>query len=428
MARYEYIDILFKNYAYTTGTIAMWGCLVIFFTSFEYIRRYHFEVFLYSHIIFGIITVFFTLIHYPTCFVFFLPATFAWIYDRLVRTWKSWFIPSSFVDIDVVAAQTSNQEGIMRITVENCLLSKFYPGQYIFAAMIINNTLWERCHWHPFTVSEIFHVPKKQHLNEGEDMENQRLLSHVEDYQSIVNNDNEKVNQLRQRHRLFGTDDNTESYATIHIKALGTKTQHILDTLNDEKKTIKIYIDGLYGPRLPYQDYRFLGLFATGIGVTPALVIMKDVIDKRYQGMYSVSVNKSHLVWSIRHTGTIYSLIYAFINVFAFIDEIEPFLDLFRDWIHKSRRAILDIQLHISIYVTRMQAPKKQILSLPEDIFQFYYGIRPNVKTHMDIMEKENVNNSSVWTHVCGAIPFTRDVINQAVDHGFAVHHETFEF
>jgi hypothetical protein len=271
------------------------------FTSFEFIRRHHFEVFYYSHILFAIITVLGTLFHYNTCFAFFLPPTILWLSDRLVRTWKSRFVPSSFVQVEQVAAQTENQEGIVRITIENKALSNFYPGQYIFAAMIIRNTFWEHWHWHPFTISEIFHVPTKQHREEN--LETQELLAiGMASYSSIPTTKNDHVQVLRQRHQF--SRDNSQSYATIHIKALGTKTRQLLESLDDEKKPVKIYLDGLYGPRLPYQDFRVLGLFATGIGVTPALVVMKDVIDKRYQGVYSVSVHKIYLTWAIRHTGT----------------------------------------------------------------------------------------------------------------------------
>lgn len=299
--------MFFKDIEYTTGTIAMWGCLAILFSSFEYIRRYHFKVFYYSHIVFAIVTILGTLFHYPTCFVFFLPAVFAWLSDRVTRTWKSWFVPSSFVHVDQVAAQTETQEGIVRIMVENRLLSSFYPGQYVFVAMIIDNSFWEHWHWHPFTISEIFHVPKKTKETSTslcDDIESQELLSTpTSNYQSMVIT-KDKANQLRRRHQSFA-DDKKRSFATIHIKALGKKTRQLLDSLNNNEKgsKVRIYIDGLYGPRLPYQDYRVLGLFATGIGVTPALVIVKDVIDKRYQNIYSMSVSEIHLIWSIRHTG-----------------------------------------------------------------------------------------------------------------------------
>lgn len=98
-----------------------------------------------------------------------------------------------------------------------------------------------------------------------------------------------------------------------------------------------------------------------------------------------------------------------------------PFLDLFEDWLYKVNHSSLPIQLKVTIYATRMTMKQQE---LP---FQCYYGKRPHIKTEMDKIQKEN-SSSSVWTHVCGPMSFTREVINEAVDHQFQVHHETFEF
>lgn len=98
---------------------------------------------------------------------------------------------------------------------------------------------------------------------------------------------------------------------------------------------------------------------------------------------------------------------------------------MFTYWVDKAKNGIQNIQLHVSIFVTRMNEGP----DLPKDLngFQIIYGVRPNISTDMDKIKTSNPKQT-VWAHACGSMLFTRTVINEAIRHDFDVHNETFEF
>jgi predicted ferric reductase len=281
----------------------------MFGTSLQYVRRNYFEAFYYSHVIFLIFAIVFTCLHYPTCFAFYIPAVLLWLADRVVRTYRSWAIRSSFIRVDEVAPQTATQEGIVRILFESQLLKNFKPGQYVFAAIVLNGRkLWEYANWHPFTISEVFHVNQTT-INAEEGIigtvdESTKLISQQTTSYSGTRNDCLSDSLRRRRPDSFATDQNTKAVASIHVKALGTKTRDLLEaSASSSKSNIEVYIDGMYGPHLPYQDYSVLALFAAGIGATPAMSIIQDVIDKRSSGVRTTITDHIYLSWAIRVTG-----------------------------------------------------------------------------------------------------------------------------
>lgn len=311
MEQHRIFDAFFKDWEYITGTIATVAFLLMFLTSLEYIRRNHFEVFYYSHIILVIISIIFTCWHYNTCFAFFLPPALLWVADRVVRTYKSWVTKATHIQVDQVAPQTAKQEGIVRIIFANKMLKNFKPGQYVFAAMVLNGRkLWEYGNWHPFTISEIF---RSSHTGVGQEIEERIVESGITDettkllqkdqqsYSSVCSIDS-LPDTLHRRRKFTGTQDDT-TMASFHIKALGTKTRDLLNFSSVNSKNLQIYIDGLYGPQLPFQDYPILALFATGIGATPAMSIVQDVLEKRSNGVRTVTTNHIYLTWAIRVTG-----------------------------------------------------------------------------------------------------------------------------
>ncbi|RCH96566.1 ferric/cupric-chelate reductase [Rhizopus stolonifer] len=390
--KYSIYDAFFFNKEYTTGTIATAAYIVMFATSLEYIRRHHFELFYYCHIVFLIPAIVFTCWHYPTCLAFYTPAVALWLADRVVRSYKSWIIKPSFVQVEQVTAQTATQEGIVRILFQSKLLNNFKPGQYIFAAIVINkHKFWEYLNWHPFTISKVFET-------------HQQDVIHIEETAtSLVN----EITNLNESSKLL-----QHKISSVHIKSLGTKTQDLLNASVDNNKLsndLKIYIDGLYGPQLPYQDYPILALFATGIGVTPALAIIQDIVKKRSKGVRTIVSDRIYLCWAIRVS-----------------DEIDPFMEMFTEWENQIKTAVLPIHLSVDIYITRMKRQSHPIGQYKG--FKLKFGERPQVDTEMEKIKVENKHRYRVWAHVCGSTPFTRNVINAALRVNFHVHHETFEF
>ncbi|KAI8975477.1 ferric reductase like transmembrane component-domain-containing protein [Mycotypha africana] len=466
----SYWGMFFKDETYTAGSIAMFSYIIIFITSLEFIRRNHFELFYWSHIIFLISAIMSTILHYPTCAAFYTPPTLLWIADRAIRSYKSWYTQCSSIQIEQVAKQTELQDGIIRVLFENNnMLQHFKPGNYVFAAFVLNDhKLWEYANWHPFTISEIFRVTDSTTIaNYAADEEVKTIAGRAssnssfeegmavindttpllangstvsfssmdDDSESIASNiyDSANINSsgsslnpadvayLRHRSGSRAHMNNIQkSYrqnravATFHIKALGTKTKDLLRAAAVGKDgtqlsgNMKVYIDGLYGPKLQYQDYPTLALFATGIGITPAMAIVKDVIDKRSMGVRTYTTDTLYITWAVR-----------------VIDEIKPFLDMFSYWSEKAKQSILPIQLSMTIYVSGMMAGSSSLESM--DGFKLIYGQRPRPGINLEKIKNASMDDR-VWVHVCGSTSFTKAVVNEAVRHRFHFHKETFEF
>lgn len=295
----------------------MLGFLIMFASSLEYIRRNYFEVFYYCHVVCLIVAIIFSCWHETTCFAFFIPAVILWFADRAIRTYQSWFVRPTMVRVDQVAAQTATQDGIVRVLYEQKTLKNFKPGQYIFAAFVINGKkLWEYANWHPFTISEVFRVNDSNdsgieervldNNNNGngktevakfdEKNKNASPTESLSDVSSMSD-----CSSLRRRGNGV-MNNQTKLMASFHIKALGTKTSDLLRTAAANDK-LKVYIDGPFGPQLQVQDFPVAAFFATGVGVTPAMCVIKDIIDKKSVGLRTMTTDQIYLIWAIRISG-----------------------------------------------------------------------------------------------------------------------------
>ncbi|RCH83366.1 hypothetical protein CU098_006803, partial [Rhizopus stolonifer] len=301
-------DTLFYNEEQTTGTISMLGFLLMFVTSFEYMRRNHFEIFYWSHIIGLIVAIIFACWHEHTCFAFFIPAIILWAVDRVIRSYQSWCVKTASVRVDQVVSPSNSQEGIVRVLFESNVMKAFRPGQYVFVSMAKSKfKLWKYANWHPYTISEVFRVSsaadggiEERVIGKNEAaVIDEKEKNHKNGSGSLTDIDSiSDTSSLRRRTTALPGSD-AKTIASFHIKGLGKKTVGLLDSAaTHEKLTVKV--DGVYGPQLQYQDYQVVSLFAAGIGVTPALVIMKDIIEKRANGVKTVAVENVYLTWAIR--------------------------------------------------------------------------------------------------------------------------------
>lgn len=412
-------DALFEDAEHSSGTMAMLGFLLMFVSSFEYIRRNYFEVFYYCHIIFMLMGIVSACYHQTTCFVFFVPAVILWFVDRVVRSYRSWFVKTSSVRVDQVVSYSGTQDGIVRILFENTGLSKFKPGQYVFVSIVKNGRkLWEYANWHPFTISEVFRV----NTNVDSGIE-ERTVESTDPTITDVKIEEKKrpssphslldtesladTSSLRRRANALPGDGESKTVGSFHIKALGNKTRELLQSAAANEELI-ISVDGPYGPDLKYQDYQVVSLFATGIGITPALAIIKDIVEKRSNGVRTMAIEHVYLSWAIRTT-----------------DEVAPFMDMFLYWNEKVKAAIQPIHLTATVYVTSMNKGPNVLQDLPG--FTTVYGERPKIDVEMDKIKTFNATRR-VWVHACGPSAFTRSVINEAILHKFDAHNETFEF
>lgn len=466
-------DALFYDLEYGSGTMALIGFLIIFITSISYIRRNFFELFYYAHIIGIVIAIIAACIHEVMCFVYFIPVVILWVVDRLWRSYKSWYIPTVPLQVSTVVPKTQQnqreQEGIVRILFnDGHLKKKYHPGQYIFLALTEKHQTWwkhwKMANWHPITISEVFHglslststvtsyftdgsnspsssssnssmleekIPNNdidKKINEKEDKNNTNKDQDQKDeiknkVESVLptssptsqNNNNRispssipmSTDQLRKDASHISRHD--YSIATLHIKSLGGYTNELLNHSNNEQP-LYVKVDGPYGARIDYQDYNVLSCFAAGIGITPALTLIKDCVERRSYGVSTVSTSYIHLTWVVKYS-----------------EEVKAFADQISYWQERANQSLLPLTLDLNIYLTREKhngdvggATTNAIAGFNKVI----YGQRPNIEDCMNAIPEQK----SVIVHACGSDLFMSTVINQAVSKGWAYHHETFEF
>lgn len=234
---------LFLDIEQGTGTVAMIGFFILFITSFEWIRRRIFWFFYVCHIVGIIVAIIASCWHEVGCFYYFIPAVLLWFFDRVWRSFQSWCIRTETLRTEVHGE-------VVAIDFKYDLLSHYRPGQYVFVSIVdrAKNALWQYTQWHPFTISAASRSKKE---------------------------------------------------ASVHIKALGDKTKAIAQALRDQRR-MNIRVDGMYGPRLMYQDHPTILLFAAGIGITPALTLITDCVNKRSAGARGIVTERVHLVWAVR--------------------------------------------------------------------------------------------------------------------------------
>ncbi|KAI9315076.1 ferric reductase like transmembrane component-domain-containing protein [Dichotomocladium elegans] len=300
-------DAFFLDEEYTSGTLSTVGYALLFGTSFYFIRRQFFRIFYYSHIIGMIIGTGGAMWHEWSCIYFFYPPTFLWLLDRAIRSYRSWALPTRVLSL-------THNGRLVHAVFHHAGLHSIRPGQYFFAKFF--DTIPGAMDWYPMTVSNV----------EGREK------------------------------------------ASIHIKALGDDTTRLLEAVRDEHaKKVGFRVDGPYGPRLRYMDYKTVALFAVGIGITPAMMILKDCVQEITR---QSCVRQLFLVWSVTTAGKIAAFLLGCTVV---------------------------------------------------------HGRRPNIPDVMSQIPNQ-VRHRPVWVHTCGSIPFMNSVINEAVRHRFDFHHETFEF
>ena len=275
---------------YFTGTIATLGFLFIFVTAFEYIRRNHFEVFYYTHIIGYIIAMVGSLTHEISCIYYFTPAIILWVADRIYRSYQSWCVPSSLESIEPVS------NNIMRIRFKYDRLKLLAPGQYVFMAFSHNRNNLIHSHQSEEEGINNYQNRKKDHYKENR-------WWFLNWYPMTVAQINRKIKWDKNTLLPRISNSSVETSATIYIKALGDFTKSLYDA-SASGQINRFKVDGPYGPKLDtYQDHHVMACFATGVGVTPALALIQDCINRRSVGTSTVLTSTIYLFFIIRYAG-----------------------------------------------------------------------------------------------------------------------------
>ncbi|KAI9264357.1 hypothetical protein BDA99DRAFT_481594 [Phascolomyces articulosus] len=377
----QWYDSFMLNEEYLSGSVSTIGYFILYFTAFDFIRRNFFRTFYYSHLIGFLIGTGGAMWHEWSCIYFFYPPCILWVLDRALRSYKSWVEPIELIHIE----QYNEKIVHAKVAYKPLTDGSFRPGQYVFAAYLNGKKGWKNwferhAEWYPMTISDIFTTTTTTTIT------------------------NEPASSSSSSSSVSSSSQITEQKrgASIHIKALGDGTRQLMEDVRDGKK-LELRVDGPYGPRLHYLDYSTVALFALGIGVTPALTVLKDCVE---QPVRRSCVRRVYLVWSS-------------INA----DEIQPFVD----YILYCKTYPSSVQLDMTIHLTR-EKDKSKCTQLSETLgCTIIQGKRPNIPECIDQIAYD-VDHRNVWVHTCGSVPFMMSIINEATRHQFDFHHETFEF
>uniref|UniRef100_A0ACD5UAN9 Uncharacterized protein n=1 Tax=Avena sativa TaxID=4498 RepID=A0ACD5UAN9_AVESA len=229
------------------GVISLVAGLLMWVTSLHPVRKRFFELFFYTHQLYIVFIVF--LVLHVGDFVFSIAAgaVFLFMLDRFLRFWQS------RAKVDIVSA-ACRPCGTVELVFSKPPSLRYNALSFIFVQVRELSFL----QWHPFSVSSS-PMDGKYHMS-------------------------------------------------ILIKVLGTWTDKLKSIINDveEKKTrsdsdrITASIEGPYGHESPYHlMYENLILVAGGIGISPFLAILSDIIHRIEQGMPCAPKNVL-VLWSVK--------------------------------------------------------------------------------------------------------------------------------
>jgi predicted ferric reductase len=297
---------LFYNYEIQTGTIATLGYIILYITSFETIRRRYFEFFYYSHIFGILLSTAGAFAHEYGDMAILAPGVFLWLVDRGFRYYNSHHQKTV-----TVAVEANEKQTFTRILFQKEGLEKsFIPGQYVFVAIRQSKgirRMFESLNWHPFTISEIMTTSGQQ--------QHEKILETGKVSEVVDGLQDEKFNQTptkvlsTQTPTLSSQNDSEDTavssgFASIHIKGTGNMTKRLFSTSQVNGEQIQLKVDGPFGANsLYFQDYETVVFVSAGVGVTPSLSILKDLVEKRSKGYATVRTRTIHFVWSIREIG-----------------------------------------------------------------------------------------------------------------------------
>ncbi|KAM0855989.1 hypothetical protein ACQ4PT_049407 [Festuca glaucescens] len=233
------------------GVISLAAGLLMWMTSLHPVRQRFFELFFYTHQLYVVFVVFLVLHVGDSVFSIAAGSVFLFMLDRFLRFWQS------RAKVDIVSA-ACHPCGTMELVFSKPASLRYNALSFIFVQVRELSFL----QWHLFSVSS---------------------------------------SPMDGRYHI-----------SILIKALGTWTDNLKSIITDvEEKTrsncgsdqsqrITASIEGPYGHESPYHlMYENLILVAGGIGISPFLAILSDVIHRVEQGMPCEPRNVL-VLWSVK--------------------------------------------------------------------------------------------------------------------------------
>ncbi|CAL1385140.1 unnamed protein product [Linum trigynum] len=278
------------------GVISLLAGLIMWVTSLQPVRRWNFELFLYTHQLYIVFVIFLAL--HVGDFIFSRAAggIFLFMLDRFLRFCQS------RNTVDVVSAKCFPC-GTVELTLSKPKSLRYNALSFIFIQ--IRELSWLQ--WHPFSVSSS-PLDGKYHIS---------VLIKV----------------------LGGwTDKLKERIVTTSSADEDPEGAILMDRNSKLCRKLTASVEGPYGHESPYHlMYEYLVLVAGGIGISPFMAILRDVFHRLDEGRPCLP-REIVLVWAVKKS-----------------EEIGLLSTINLDYL---RSGIFDkLNLHIQIYVTRESDP-----------------------------------------------------------------------
>ncbi|KAI9284379.1 ferric reductase NAD binding domain-containing protein [Umbelopsis sp. AD052] len=402
-------DSLFYNFEIQTGTIATLGYIILYITSFETIRRRYFEFFYYSHVFGILLSTAGALAHEYGDMAILAPGVFLWLADRCFRYYNSHYQKTV-----TVAVEANEKQTFTRILFKKEGLEKsFIPGQYVFVAIRQSKgfrRMFESLNWHPFTISEIMTESSQQQQEKNlETGKVNEVVDGLQDEKSPTNVSSSHTPTLSSQN---DSDDTAVSsgFASIHIKGIGNMTKRLFSSSQVKGEQVQLKVDGPFGANsLYFQDYETVVLISAGVGVTPSLTILKDLVEKRSKGYATVRTKTIHFVWSIRE-----------------IEHAEAFVSILKACRDIAAVSIQPLDVKFEIYLSASHDNGSEIFKDLGNSLTLHNKRAIVNEVMTDIAMQHTVERVAVQT--CGPADFMREVENISSANGWSVRAETFQF
>ncbi|CAI0438447.1 unnamed protein product [Linum tenue] len=279
------------------GVISLSAGLIMWVTSLQPVRRWNFELFLYTHQLYIVFVIFLAL--HVGDFIFSRAAggIFLFMLDRFLRFCQS------RNTVDVVSAKCFPC-GTVELTLSKPQSLRYNALSFIFIQ--IRELSWLQ--WHPFSVSSS-PLDGKYHISV--------LIKVLGGW----------TDKLKERIVTTSSADEDDPEGAIRM-----------DRNSKLCRKLTASVEGPYGHESPYHlMYEYLVLVAGGIGISPFMAILRDVFHRLDEGRPCLP-REILLVWAVKKS-----------------EEIGLLSTINLDYL---RSDIFDrLNLHIQIYVTRESDP-----------------------------------------------------------------------
>lgn len=257
------------------GLLSVLALLMMIPTSLPVVRRKLYEWFYISHWVLFLVSVFFAILHWAQIIWWILPAGLLFFISRAASSWNG-MTPVAVQSFSVVGAGEEGTDEIIKVVLKRAAPGSspaspsydYKVGNFVY----LNVPHISKLEWHALTIAS---SPKTSPTN-----------------------------------------------VTLLIKPLGDWSQQLLQYAKECKTqgvAPLMYMDAFYGASLEmYEEYPTLCLVGGGVGVTPLLALLEDIVAKvRCEGKWSQRIV---FIWSIREL----ALLMAVAPVLTTLRELDP--------------------------------------------------------------------------------------------------------